>query len=250
VSRGAVAIGDRIRRSPHPVGLATVTLLAWIALADGEIDLDEERRLTDYARKNPDLASEPNLTHLLRTLSDTDLAAACDVLRSSLGRKEKRLFLEMALGMALADRFLTPAENQVLRFVADLFSLSPRRFRRLFQGVTACPLPDPPDLSSSAWWRQAQAQRRRAPRRPSGRGRQGSSTVDLPSRCRDLTRPQALRILGLASGASQVRVKRAYRRLARIHHPDRFHSLGPEAVEAASLTFRRIQEAYAALSSP
>lgn len=252
MSSGAIAVGDRIRRSPHPEGLATVTILAWIALADGEIDPDEERRLTDYARKNPDLASEPNLTHLLRTLSDEDLAAACEVLRGALGRKKKRLFLEMALGMALADRFLTPAENQILRFLADLFSLSPRRFRRIFRGVTANLLPDPPDLSSSAWWVQAQAAQRtredpyRARKDASGSGR----SVEVPGSSFGLSRSQALRILGLAPGASQVRVKRAYRRLARLHHPDRFHSLGPEAVEAATLTFRRIQRAYAAVSSP
>ncbi|WP_405418779.1 hypothetical protein [Marinobacter flavimaris] len=35
-----------------------------------------------------------------------------------------------------------------------------------------------------------------------------------------------------------------YRRLAQIHHPDRFTALGEESVAAASQTFVRIREAY------
>jgi DnaJ like chaperone protein len=51
-------------------------------------------------------------------------------------------------------------------------------------------------------------------------------------------------VLGLEHGASIEEVKRAYRRLAQVHHPDKFAALGKEAVAAATSTFQRIQDAY------
>lgn len=50
--------------------------------------------------------------------------------------------------------------------------------------------------------------------------------------------------LGLSPDASDADVKRAYRQLAAIHHPDRVAHLGPGAVEQASRRFQEIREAY------
>ncbi|WP_224245267.1 TerB family tellurite resistance protein [Hyalangium gracile] len=50
--------------------------------------------------------------------------------------------------------------------------------------------------------------------------------------------------LGLAPGASDAEVKRAYRQLAAAHHPDRVSHLGPGAVEQATRRFQEIQDAY------
>jgi DnaJ like chaperone protein len=50
--------------------------------------------------------------------------------------------------------------------------------------------------------------------------------------------------LGLAPGASDAEVKRAYRQLAAAHHPDRVSHLGAGAVEQATRRFQEIQDAY------
>nr|WP_084736505.1 TerB family tellurite resistance protein [Cystobacter ferrugineus] len=50
--------------------------------------------------------------------------------------------------------------------------------------------------------------------------------------------------LGLTPEASDADVKRAFRQLAAIHHPDRVAHLGPGAVEQASRRFQEIREAY------
>jgi len=50
--------------------------------------------------------------------------------------------------------------------------------------------------------------------------------------------------LGLTPDASDADVKRAFRQLAAIHHPDRVAQLGPGAVEQASRRFQEIREAY------
>ena len=51
-------------------------------------------------------------------------------------------------------------------------------------------------------------------------------------------------MLGLEEDASQNDVVAAFRRLAKVHHPDRFQTLGPEAQRAAHETFIRIKNAY------
>jgi DnaJ like chaperone protein len=76
---------------------------------------------------------------------------------------------------------------------------------------------------------QQKSEREDRPRRPSGT---------------DSRRVHALATLGLEEGASSEEIVRAYRRLVKVHHPDRFESLGAEAVRAATQTFQRIQAAY------
>ena len=56
-------------------------------------------------------------------------------------------------------------------------------------------------------------------------------------------------ILEISSDASNQEVKKAYRSLIRVCHPDRFANEGKEAVEAAHLKFLEIQAAYKELES-
>lgn len=54
----------------------------------------------------------------------------------------------------------------------------------------------------------------------------------------------ALQVLELDESASRIEIKRAYRRLAQRHHPDRFHGQGDLRVALASQRFQRIKNAY------
>ncbi|WP_223162303.1 J domain-containing protein [Salinicola halimionae] len=54
----------------------------------------------------------------------------------------------------------------------------------------------------------------------------------------------ALQVLELDEPASSIEIKRAYRRLAQRHHPDRFHGQGDLRVSLASQRFQRIKNAY------
>ncbi|HAO01189.1 MAG TPA: molecular chaperone DnaJ, partial [Halomonas sp.] len=55
---------------------------------------------------------------------------------------------------------------------------------------------------------------------------------------------RALAVLGLTPGASKTDVRRAYRRMAQLHHPDRFYSDSEHQVALASARFQRIKNAY------
>ena len=71
------------------------------------------------------------------------------------------------------------------------------------------------------------------------RQRQQRSSPPPPDRT-----TRALAVLGLTPGASKTDVRRAYRRMAQLHHPDRFYSDSEHQVALASARFQRIKNAY------
>lgn len=78
--------------------------------------------------------------------------------------------------------------------------------------------------------------------------RQGAD--DRDKRHRDARPPpgdrslRALHVLGLDAQATRGDIKKAYRRLAQTHHPDRFYSHGERRMATASQRFQRIKNAY------
>lgn len=51
-------------------------------------------------------------------------------------------------------------------------------------------------------------------------------------------------VLGLEESASDDQIKKAYRKLAKVHHPDRVIHLGPEFQKKAKEKFQKIADAY------
>ena len=52
------------------------------------------------------------------------------------------------------------------------------------------------------------------------------------------------KVLGINKDASDSEIKKAYRKMAVKHHPDKFNQLGEEQQIAAKKKFQKIQEAY------
>jgi DnaJ like chaperone protein len=52
------------------------------------------------------------------------------------------------------------------------------------------------------------------------------------------------KLLGIDDSASNNEIKKAYRKMAVKHHPDKFNQLGEEQQKAAKKKFQKIQEAY------
>jgi len=84
-------------------------------------------------------------------------------------------------------------------------------------------------------WQQEQARQEEAHRQQRQRER--------PSPPPDRT-TRALAVLGLTPGANRADIRRAYRRMAQLHHPDRFYSGSEHQVALASTRFQRIKSAY------
>ena len=60
---------------------------------------------------------------------------------------------------------------------------------------------------------------------------------------------EAYDILGVESNASDAEVKKAYRVLAMMYHPDKFYSLGDEAIRQATESMKQINEAWDVVKS-
>ncbi|WP_139134282.1 DnaJ domain-containing protein [Crocinitomix algicola] len=54
----------------------------------------------------------------------------------------------------------------------------------------------------------------------------------------------AYSILGIQENASDIEVKKAYRKMAKLHHPDRVIHLGQEFQKSAKIKFQKVSDAY------
>ena len=54
----------------------------------------------------------------------------------------------------------------------------------------------------------------------------------------------AYKILGIEANSSDDEIKKAYRKMAVKHHPDKYNQLGEEQQIAAKEKFQKIQQAY------
>ena len=236
----------------HRQNFCILTLLTWLAACDGRI-APEERQLLDKvaeAGETPgELAAVIGVAQLGRA---DDLELACRFLAGRLDRGGRRLMLALAVTMAVQDGRLTVGENFVLQFLADLLGVSPRAFAKLFQQATRRPFPVAGDPGSVDWWERREAGEQAEPAPDDwgsdgpGRGRSDDdpATADGP-----MTRARALAVLGLGPRASATDAHAAYRRLAKVRHPDRFARLGPAAVATATIAFERLRTAYATVSA-
>ena len=213
----------------NPVGASVLLVLGWIASSDGPIEPIEEDHLRKIAISSGHAELVGPIMAVLRARDMDALQLACECVGQHFRGPQAFLFIRLAIGMALANGRLRPTENHVLRFLADLIELSPEALRHAFSEMTGQPLPEPADPSRASFWQSS--------------GRERAQSNGDPQTAR------AYALLGLEERATPGEIKSAYRRLARVHHPDRFVQIGPEAVATATYTFQRIQNAYEHLAA-
>ena len=247
--RAQTILQQALLASDNQLGMCVVTLLAWIATSDGRVSEEEQLVLEQIAEAGTNSDELRQALTTARAGDVADLQLACEICRF-MDAEQRHLFLRLAIGIAAADGYLTTLENQILRFLADLMDVREDELDNLFREVTNRPLPPPGDPSSIGWWEERERARRRGragARRADGRP-EGERTGARPRGEQAMGWREACAILGLGDSPDQDEIRAAYRRLAKAHHPDRFARLGPEAVKAAALRFRKIRQAYEALA--
>lgn len=209
---------------------------------------------------------------------------AAEVIRKECSKEHSLSMMHQAITVATDNGELSLANHYILRFLADLLNVTPAMLSMLFQELTGQPLATPEDPSRDAYWRvhdadyyaqkaceaetarqqeeaqrahtqaQEKAEREKARQQQESTQRQkqyertrqqrGSQqgqakTAPPPDRT-----TRALAVLGLTPGVSQTEVRRAYRRMAQLNHPDRFYTGSAHQIALASARFQRIKSAY------
>ncbi len=240
--------------------ICMLAILTWIAACDGCIAPKEIQLLEKIADQHGSRQHLRQVIEVARLARDDDLELACHFLRAHFDRPQRRMFLRLAITMAIQDGHLTVSENHLLQFLADLLEVPPRTFSKLFHEIAHRPFPVAGDPSSIAWWHQREAgQQAQAPADNWGPDRPTHSTTATTNSTDSATPPAkpaepltdraaALRLLGLPDDASAPAIHAAFRRLAKKRHPDRFTQLGPAAVSAATAAFEQLRQAYETLA--
>lgn len=231
--------------SADRIGTCTYFIMGWLTVVDGHIDSRETEELeriaynikTPYGEELLDLACSANIDALL---------FACEYLRDTMEAEERVVFMQLALGVVMADEVLTNTENNAIRFLCDLLKMGENQLQALSLAQTGEAFPEPIDLSRTSHVDGARYQHY---------GRSKKTRAHAYSEEREKKHGQysseellAYGALFLEPGATQEEIKGAYKRMAKIHHPDRYVKLGAEAVEVANLSFKKINNAYTLLS--
>lgn len=138
-------------------------------------------------------------------------------LRKRLPHREDRLqILYFLAGIATVDGSLNRKEIDLLRDMNELLELSPKDFESII-----------------SMYNQRQ-QREREQRAENSKPR--VSVIQL-----------ACKVLGVSEHASMDEIKKAYRSLVKLHHPDRFATQGLDQQKIAETRFVEIQKAYEVL---
>lgn len=227
-----------LMKSDNPGGYCVVTILAWVMIVDGEID-DKEFELLSSVAKNLDF---DDVNKIIGGFPQglVDVQLACEFLAQTfVDRNDHYKLLELVVLMVIADGRLRFPELQALYLVADLFQVRPGMLNKIYRDITRKDLPPYPDFGSREWWVNKSGRRKKR-----GKFKEEQQLSDA-----EMSRLKALSRLGLTDDATQEEIRYAYLKMVHMHHPDKYYSLGEEAVRAAEKTFVSINASYDYLRS-
>ena len=219
---GGFASGDR-ERVQTAFFAATFAVMGRVAKADGRVS-PEEIRMAEavMAEMSLDAARRKTAIRLFQQgkSSDFDLDAVLEQFRRECHGRSTLIgmFVELQIQAAYADGRLDPAEDRLLRQICGQLGVSEFDYHRLERMVRA----------------------QRGFAGDAGGGPRGAAKPARPSL------QDAYQLLGVAPGASDAEVKRAYRRLLSQHHPDKLVSKGlpEEMMKVAAQKTHEIRQAY------
>lgn len=158
------------------------------------------------------------------TQKNLSIDKICQNINYALNNSEKRQILHLVIGAAVADRELTEAE------LVDIYKIG----RSLSLGkITVDSL-----LSMHSFSYKGQQQNGQQYRQQSNQQRYRSRASSSTSLA------QAYSILEVGPKSTEQEIKKAYRKLAVIYHPDKVMNMGKNYQESAKEKFQKIQAAY------
>lgn len=131
-------------------------------------------------------------------------------LNAKLSNEQRIQVLYFTVGLCFVDGSMNAREYALLNEMAEVLDISPKDYQSILSMY------------------QQRHQRKEEPKREAG-----PSAIRL-----------SCQILGVAESASLDEIKKAYRSMAKLHHPDLFATEGPEQQRIAQERFVEIQRAY------
>jgi uncharacterized tellurite resistance protein B-like protein len=252
-----MTLADEIANSEQRIVDCVKVAAVWIAHVDHDFS-DAERkailvRLPDVPGGVPLDRITACIESCARAERYNELVPVFAQIQHALADASKEPFLRLVVDIVAADGRVSVGERHALMFLADLVGLA-QVLPHLFTDTTGMVFSRPADLSDLGYWEQVEASARaRREQEDSQRqdhqshqksGSEHAGTQGARGSESDPARIEALATLGLVGAPSADEVRQAYRRLARVHHPDRYEGLGEEAIEHATRAFQRIQVAF------
>jgi len=198
---------------------ATFSVMGYLAKADGRVSEDEIRLaqlVMDQMQLNPSLEKLAKRLYREGREPGFSLDEVLDQFRRECRHRHSliRMFLEILIQSAYADGVMDAAERQVLLQICERLGYSHFEFERLDAMVRAA------------------------------RGFHGAGGTAGPRPSVNL--PAAYEVLNISSEATDMEVKKAYRRLMNQHHPDKLVAKGlpEEMMKLAEQKTHEIRQAY------
>lgn len=208
---------------------ALIVVSAAVMKADGKILKSELDYVKRYFVKNfgTEVAKEKIsiLGEVLKQEIPVDKIAS--QIRANMRVAEKRLLLQYMFGIAMADGEIDDSELNLIERISIGIGLSSIEFQSMKMMYT------------QGYQRSAGGSQYSNYSQNRNSGRSYS-----PPRQQRTSISSAYTILGIESNVSDDQLKKAYRKLAIKHHPDKVAHLGEDHVAAAQDKFQKIQEAY------
>ncbi|MBO4645542.1 MAG: TerB family tellurite resistance protein [Bacteroidales bacterium] len=185
--------------------------------ADGHFKRSELYYLRDFLMNALGPSRTEDALHRLQEImkNDYNIQSVCATLRTESSIHERLLIVQYLFGLANADGFLHPDEISMIRNISMWMGVAPGDYesiKHMFMGST------------------------------SGQAGGGYRSSGYTSKAEELSNDY--KILEISQDATDDEVKKAYRALAKKHHPDRVAHLGEEMRKAAEEKFARLSQAY------
>lgn len=225
----------------------------WVGHIDHDFSEVERDAILARLPDRPDgMALERIVEHVRNGLADpsaVEISAVFAYIRGTLSPESREPLLRLTCEIVAADGRVSVGERHALAFLADLVSLT-TELPRIFEDETGLRWTVPPDLSDAGYWKRIESEtksRKDSSAKEADDKEKKSSADSGDKHGIDPRQVEALAVLGLVGQPTEDEIKSAYRRLTKVHHPDRFHGLDQEAVQHATRAFQRIRSAYEVL---
>lgn len=226
---GIDSLFTRTTVTSHKINTDTFTssLLVFTAAvmkADGHLYKTELYYVKNYLLQNMGHDDAVNALEKLKELLDDgyDLNRTCQTVYRQANDSEKLLMLRFLFGLANSDGEITDSELRVIKYISDSIGIPSIHYESLKAMYVGS--------YSSGYERQQQSYS------SSSRNSYGNSSYN--------SLDNDYKILGISSSATDDEVKKAYRKLAKEHHPDRVAHLGEDMRKAAEEKFTKLNQAY------